>query len=435
MPELISFHSGLILSSRAYCAVLLDSIKRYLQSDDEEPGTNHIFLAGNLEMLSAQAFEEFARLAILHIRGIWESMRSGQGALPLGHDGYLKLWALSKPRAEVDYIMVDEAQDLNPVMLGVLKAVQCPVIYVGDPYQQIYDWRGAVNAMEQTSSPHSVLLSQSFRFGEAIAEAATAVITRLGAKDPVRGLPAIKSYLAPATPDAIIARRNVGVIGEVLKCVTHGISCHVLGGTHELERLLLDVQRIKLGSVAQSPELLGFNSWKDVMTHSGKPEGEHLRSLVTLVQEYGEGAMLKALGNCNPNEAAARVVCTTAHKAKGREWGNVRVNPDFEVGFARAATLNGRSRVNDAIEAESRVFYVAMTRAKYVVDLPKGLMTRFQLKGNHAERVAPEVLGRGEVRGEIGPPSTRKDPVAISPYHSPQKDESREMTWLRKNVK
>ncbi len=105
-----------------------------------------------------------------------------EGGLPLSHDGYLKLWALSGPRAETDYILVDEAQDINPVLLGVLRQVQCPVVYVGDPYQQIYEWRGAVNAMEAISSPHRVLLSRSFRFGPEIAAAATRVLRTLKAK-------------------------------------------------------------------------------------------------------------------------------------------------------------------------------------------------------------------------------------------------------------
>ena len=52
--------------------------------------------------------------------------------------------ALSQPGSDMDYIVVDEAQDLNLVVLGVLQRRECPVIYVcvGDPYQQIYDWRG-----------------------------------------------------------------------------------------------------------------------------------------------------------------------------------------------------------------------------------------------------------------------------------------------------
>jgi hypothetical protein len=42
-------------------------------------------------------------------------MRDKTAALPLGHDGYLKLWTLSHPRSQVDYITMDEAQHLNPV--------------------------------------------------------------------------------------------------------------------------------------------------------------------------------------------------------------------------------------------------------------------------------------------------------------------------------
>jgi L-asparaginase II len=39
------------------------------------------------------------------------------------------------------------------------------VIYVGDAHQQIYAWRGAVNAMQQLPLPES-RLTTSFRFGE-----------------------------------------------------------------------------------------------------------------------------------------------------------------------------------------------------------------------------------------------------------------------------
>jgi hypothetical protein len=45
-----------------------------------------------------------------------------------------------------------------------LRAQQCQVIYVGDPYQQIYEWRGAVNAMEHIRAPECAL-TESFRFG------------------------------------------------------------------------------------------------------------------------------------------------------------------------------------------------------------------------------------------------------------------------------
>ncbi|MDH2406059.1 UvrD-helicase domain-containing protein [Bradyrhizobium sp. SSUT18] len=69
--------------------------------------------------------------------------------MPLGHDGYLKLWALSSHAIAADFILLDEAQDTNPVVLDVLRKQPAQMIYVGDKYQQIYEWRGAVNAMEK----------------------------------------------------------------------------------------------------------------------------------------------------------------------------------------------------------------------------------------------------------------------------------------------
>lgn len=87
-----------------------------------------------------------------------------------GHDIYLKLWALSEPNIpKADYVLFDEAQDADPLMLGILlKQRSTQVIYVGDAHQQIYAWRGAVNAMRQLPLPES-RLTTSFRFGEEIA--------------------------------------------------------------------------------------------------------------------------------------------------------------------------------------------------------------------------------------------------------------------------
>ena len=61
----------------------------------------------------------------------------------MGHDGYLKLWALGRPKLAADFVLLDEAQDSNPVMLDVLSRQAAQVVYVGDRHQQIYQWRGA----------------------------------------------------------------------------------------------------------------------------------------------------------------------------------------------------------------------------------------------------------------------------------------------------
>jgi superfamily I DNA/RNA helicase len=439
MPELITFRSGITLPNRLYCSIVLDSIKRYLQSDDEEPQRKHIPRYGCLEALPESQFEEFTQQAIGHVEAAWNAMRHKSNGLPLSHDGYLKLWALSQPRSNVDYIMVDEAQDLNPVVLGVLRRMECPVIYVGDPYQQIYDWRGAVNAMEQVVTKHRVLLSQSFRFGSGIADAATVVLQKLGAKQPVRGFPGIESHVSRVRPDVILARSNAGVIGSVLHCLARGVSCHVLGGTRELERVLEDVKRIKQGAAAQSPELLGFSIWRDVMAFSVQPEGEYLRGFVALVQEYGEETMLRAIAKCEKEENKARVVCSTTHKAKGREWSYVRVNSDFDSAFMRTARAlspnQGRGDHQTSFNAEARLLYVAMTRAKIAVHLPRAVMSRFDLRPTTMDTLGRVFGVKSPEDQESLQDSYRSESEVVSPYHSPRRGESREMMALRKMLR
>jgi UvrD/REP helicase N-terminal domain len=307
MPEVVSFSCGVVLPKRSYASVLLDALKQFLQSAEETPQTSHIPRYGVLRALKNEDFGGFGEQAIKHVEAIWNAMQHKTAGLPLGHDGYLKLWALSHPQARTDYIMIDEAQDLNPVLLGVVSRLQCPIVYVGDPYQQIYEWRGAVNAMDAVVTKHYALLSQSFRFGPEIASAASVILRKLGAKHPLRGTSTIKSDLARVRPEAILARSNAGLIANVMKSLDKGLRCAVVGGTRELERLLGGVLRMKQGSPALVSELLGFNTWREVMSFSTEPEGEYLRSLVNLVQEHGENRMLAAVARCEAAETSAQV--------------------------------------------------------------------------------------------------------------------------------
>lgn len=98
---------------------------------------------------------------------------------PMTHDGYLKLWQLSKPSlGEYDAFLVDEAQDMNPCMLDVIRRQIPPKIFVGDPHQQIYAFRGSVNVLDLVEATHTFSLTQSFRFGEPIAFAAQSILNQ-----------------------------------------------------------------------------------------------------------------------------------------------------------------------------------------------------------------------------------------------------------------
>lgn len=108
---------------------------------------------------------------------------------------YLKVWALKKPKLPFDFILFDEAQDANPVLLHLLQEQQSQLIVVGDRYQQIYSWRGSVNAMSTFKTIHSCCLSQSFRFGQSIANVANSILKNyLGAAVEIRGNNNIKKF-------------------------------------------------------------------------------------------------------------------------------------------------------------------------------------------------------------------------------------------------
>ena len=81
-----------------------------------------------------------------------------------------------------DVILVDEAQDMTPAQAAVLfnQSDKGAVVYlVGDARQRMYRWRGARDSFERVAVCREFTLSESFRFGPAVAAVANALL-RLG---------------------------------------------------------------------------------------------------------------------------------------------------------------------------------------------------------------------------------------------------------------
>lgn len=91
-----------------------------------------------------------------------------------------KHYAMSKPTLPYRYIYVDEAQDLNPLMFDVMlqQRAHAALLFVGDPYQQIYGFRGSTNAFMQLKADRELRLSRSFRSGAMLTRGATALLNQ-----------------------------------------------------------------------------------------------------------------------------------------------------------------------------------------------------------------------------------------------------------------
>lgn len=380
------------LSPRSYSSMVLSAVRQFTQSADHQITDSHVRQHGRFSGFTREKFEPVVARVLSDARHVWSLMCSPSRDIPIGHDGYVKLWALSHPRIAEDFVLLDEAQDSNPVLLDVLSQQKCQLVYVGDPFQQIYEWRGAVNAMDSMKSDHRATLTQSFRFGNAIANSAFKIIKTIGAKDVLIGNSHIDSAVSLVTnPCVIISRGNAGVMSNLLVLLVSGMRCHVLGGVGELKKLLESVSRLKNGMRSDLPEFFGFDCWNDVVEHSESEDGQELRTFVKLVQTFGENVMLRALVKCQDNEAQADITLTTAHKAKGREWESVRVDSDFDKSLMKLQTIllqhpktkddfieQDRARIT--LAAETRLVYVAITRATTAVELPSSVKSVFGIK-------------------------------------------------------
>ncbi len=252
------------------------------------------------------------------------------------------------------------ARQLASLTLGTLRQ-----------YQQIYEWRGAVNAMERVHTDSESALTQSFRFGQPIADAASRILDVLGERKRITGNPAVASQLGCSRPDVILCRTNAGVIDCTIRALNAGERVHVVGGSGEILRLLNCAARLKAGIKVDHPELFGFDDWSEVVEYALSDEGAGLRTFVTLVEDYGEQFLIDSLTRMNASEHDATLILSTVHKAKGRQWNHVQVLNDFSI---TSKSRNGKTTYNPA---EVRLLYVALTRARLTVQLPQTLADKF----------------------------------------------------------
>ncbi|WP_347880818.1 UvrD-helicase domain-containing protein [Paraburkholderia sp. BCC1876] len=195
--------------------MVADGSARFCRSAQSAPVAWHIPVDDKIEEVAA---EELRAMLLPHVTRHWAESADPHGRTAITPDVYLKLWEQSKPTIGADFILIDEAQDSDGLMLSVLRRQRhAQVIYAGDPYQQIYEWRGAVNAMEHIQASQCAL-TMSFRFGRTLAALATRVLQLFGESIPVRGRPGIESILVEDPDerpdvDAVLCRKNITVIG------------------------------------------------------------------------------------------------------------------------------------------------------------------------------------------------------------------------------
>ena len=129
---------------------VLTALECFIQSADATLGDSHT---------ASDVVDKIYRGRVLKLASdAWSIMLDKHdGRLKMTHDGYFKLFQLSRPDLSLDYdlILGDEWQDTNPVVHALVSTQTCRLIFVGDTHQSIYAFRGATNAMRQVEADFS----------------------------------------------------------------------------------------------------------------------------------------------------------------------------------------------------------------------------------------------------------------------------------------
>ena len=349
-----------------------DTLKAFLSSSSQTIDAGHA-----LEVLP-EAQRAYAQRYADLARDLWRAMcnRNNRSVSQI-HDGYLKIFQLRRIdlAAWYDQIIIDEAQDLNPVTACIAEDQNLPLMIIGDEHQAIYRFRKAVNGLASIPTLESLSLTASFRFGPKIATLANSILmhfkgeqecllgygedTSIEYAEP-QGLgkhTKIHRTFAETFSTAFLsnqAGRRVAWVG--------GVDAYPLNNVTDLYALFIGRQDLVRDRrlLADFPD---YASYREAAEQTDDPE---MMRLIKIVETYSSTIpdAVATMKRTAVPESESDLVVTTAHRSKGLEWDQVVIAHDFPDWHDPEQTPEGRSD-------EANLAYVAVTRAQKRLILSK----------------------------------------------------------------
>ena len=363
---------------------VIRALNAFCASSDEEFKKSHgraaiIATTGDPEMMfneirkrEAQGVVEMLAAPIAKMaRRYWKQLvKDGM----FSHDMYLKMADLNESmRTQAflgyRYLMIDEAQDLNPVQRSILEKTGLPLIAVGDSYQQIYAWRGAENALDLLPG-RKLHLTQSFRFGEDIAERAREILDTYPDGPPEKRLIGAGTGAKAGHKGAmaaVICRTNIGMLEEAIRLMRRGTSIHVdnMGGLLEDVMSATALRHGDLRKV-KSEMIKPFGSWSEMEAEAEAGDAT-LSKLINIIERNMVDDVRRLDDTHLRNPEGAKAVICTAHRSKGLEFPVVQLGDDWntitemKARLAKSEKMSAKQRT--IAVGEWNALYVAATRA------------------------------------------------------------------------
>ncbi|WP_273208906.1 UvrD-helicase domain-containing protein [Marinobacter subterrani] len=373
------------LTNQQMASLVLETVKQFQYSADPTLESAHVPIEqvpAKLRAHSDEATLAGLRESVTHCaRKLWSAMANENDDTPILHDTYLKLLQLREPDVGAPRWLCDEFQDANPVLDALIRQQSGQKIYVGDPYQAIYGWRKAVNALEEINSQPGVqkfTLSHSFRFGGKVAGLANRILRSLGETTPLVGAGQPLVRATPQKPLTVIARNNLTLLDEVLTASEDNRPFCLLGNAGEMASMVRSAYALFCGANEhiKHSHLKGYGNWDELKETARLADDEVLNRLVTVIERFKGHALHLAdhiLANKDNREHEVNLVLTTAHRAKGREWAQVKLHDDLALPAQVIKKLQLGQALTDRQRESVNLLYVALTRTQTSLVLPEAI--------------------------------------------------------------
>lgn len=366
------FGDNIKLDGYQQAVLAADTIERFCNSGHVKITEKHVPLSiiGPEEKSLAAARSYIAKLASV----IWQQSIKAESKLRFTMNYAFKLVAEGGKDFGYDVILLDEAQDSNDCTMKFLKNQKsAQAVLIGDPAQALYGWRGASDQILRHEGP-KLFLTQSFRFGDRVAEEAMKHLPHTGTGVTIKGLSTIRDHVGTddmEDPDVVLCRTNAGAMTYAISYLMAGKRVAMVRGTREILDIAYSASDLMQGKKARSLELSAFENWAELVAYTKEPGGGHLKAVVNLINVYGVGKLIDACNKMvrydkvNPRHDVA---VTTCHSIKGLEWPRVQIGDDFRKPEPFENPDTGRTEPGVIDRSEAMIHYVAVTRAQKTLD-------------------------------------------------------------------
>jgi len=226
-------------------------------------------------------------------------------------------------------VLVDEYQDLSPVNHALLeRLVKGRLVGVGDPYQNIYGFRGAkAGGMAQAGKHYSCVdlpLSTSFRCPSEIVRNVHWRVPHFRWLTTGGSVEKPKQIHLNDIPDecTVICRNNAPLFRFAMQCLARGRSISLAGS--DIGPRLVGIMR-KLGpeSLTKAGTLSAIEEWLEGKLAKESKTAEDTSQCMKVFAEHG-ATLGQAIAYAEHLfKQSGKIYLTTGHKAKGLEWSTV----------------------------------------------------------------------------------------------------------------